>query len=261
MREQEKVYWKSDRDRERDSSVWKRNTGKRSLPGLSPIGIAATGFCLAGVLHFFHAGCRVLVSLQGGWWYNCLLLGTVLFPSKMNVSLQGVAVAIGNGSVPTYDGCKVLVSRRCSASQGFRAKRLMFKLVPPTSQARSCELFACLISWLNFTSVSLAYISPKLQSHGSNYLLASSSGCPTRISNLLCLKRNSLSSSHPRPYLVLLRHFLSWSTALLLTHLYKPNKLECPSWLPLPNWRCLLNLSPPLHMCRPCLCAGLILSS
>lgn len=43
--------------------------------------------------------------MQRGCRYNGLLLGIVMFPSMMDVSLQEVAVVIGNCSVPIYDGC------------------------------------------------------------------------------------------------------------------------------------------------------------
>lgn len=80
----------------------------------------------------------MLVSLQGSCRYNYLLLGTVLFSSVMDVSLQGVAVVIGNHSVLTYDGgvgaCQLI---GVVLARGVRAKWLMFKVIPVSPQACS----------------------------------------------------------------------------------------------------------------------------
>lgn len=61
-------------------------------------------------------------------------------------------------------------------------------------------------------------------------------GCPIRILNLIGFEEKLIIFFHT-PTLFLL-YFLSWSTALLFAQLYEPNKLKCPSLLPLPNWSC-----------------------
>lgn len=72
---------------------------------------------------------------------------------------------------------------------------------------------------------------------GSNYLPESFSWMFHKNLKFIGLeKKTSLSSLYSSNLFLL--HFLPWSIALLSTQLYEPDKLECPSLLPLPNWSC-----------------------